>query len=552
MLRHGFLALGAALLLAGGARAEGPQLQVTPFLGSFVQNAWQPVEVSVDLPRGGAAFTGEVHLSLTDPHTHRHLGAWSHALSIPAGGHAKANFTVFVPVAGLPIAEAELVSGSGRTSLTLASSRFEGIKVRPTTARVILNLSQNPDALQEIEGKTIWPDEQKHSRSYLSPQAISPEALPESPLALDGVSAIFTDASTQLTPAQSSFLERYVASGGLLVSAGDVSTRVKTGLGLRATLVPGNRDAWRNALVAKSERSLVVRQLDHNEYYGGNLLGASVVVGEGLTPPPLSIFVLFLGVYLLVLIPIQYAVLKKLGKREWAWGVTPALALGFSVLAFGYARQGRSVDSFVNAASVVETMAGAKTGRTLTRLGLFSPDYRRYDLGASAEQLTPAETSEVHDAGGIPTLRGLSVPMWSMKQATALGETRLGEGLEVVREGQNLRIINRLGQPLSGVRIVKPNRELLWVGDIPSGATRIVALYGPNHDFTTYAGETASPEQKMKQMLSDLTYSYLPNADSSLRVTGWLGSVPTRVFLEGKEITPRHHVTLLVAHVPAK
>ncbi len=552
MLRHGLLALGAALLLAGGARAQGPRLEVTPFLGSFAQNAWQPVEVSVALPAGAAAFTGEVHLSLSDPRRYRSLGAWSKSLSIPAGGKEKASFTVFVPADSLPVAEAELVSGSGRTSLTLVSERFEGLKVRPQNARVVLNLSQNPDALQKISGKSIWPVETR-SQSYFTPRTLSPDALPESPLALDSVSAVFVDKTTQLTPAQSGFFERYVASGGLLVSEGAASTRVKTGLGLRATLAPGNRDAWRNAIIAKSEQSLLLKQLDRYSWYDRNELSAAVVVGEGLTPPPLSTFILFLGVYLLVLIPIQYAVLKKLGKREWAWGITPALALGFSVLAFGYARQGRSTTAFVNVASVIETASGAKMGRTLSRIGLFSPSYRSYDLGAAAEQLFPLEASgapAVHDdESGVQTLRNLSVPMWSMKQATALGETNLGEGLEIVREGRNVRVTNHLGQRLSRVEIFRSDRETVWVGEMASGESRVVSLYASNY---VTLGEPSTPEEQMHRKLNDVAHSYMPNTNSDLKVLGWLNTVPTPVFLEGKEIAPRHHATLLVVHAPAE
>ena len=92
-----------------------------------------------------------------------------------------------------------------------------------------------------------------------------------------------------------------------------------------------------------------------------------------LDAPGADVVGLFLLAYVLILVPINYLVLKRLDKKEWAWVTVPALVVVFAVTTYGvgYAAKGSSV--FVNRAAVVETTAGERQAGLYTELGLFSP-----------------------------------------------------------------------------------------------------------------------------------------------------------------------------------
>ena len=86
-----------------------------------------------------------------------------------------------------------------------------------------------------------------------------------------------------------------------------------------------------------------------------------------LDAPGADVVGLFLLAYVLILVPINYLVLKRLDKKEWAWVTVPALVAVFAVTTYGvgYAAKGSSV--FVNRAAVLETTAGERQAGLYTR-----------------------------------------------------------------------------------------------------------------------------------------------------------------------------------------
>ena len=163
--------------------------------------------------------------------------------------------------------------------------------------------------------------------------------------------------------------------------------------------------------------------------------------GPDPKPPPFSTVALFLGVYLIVLVPVQYAVLKRLGKREWAWGVTPALGLVFAGAAYGIGQDGRRKVQAHQVGSIVELGNGVGRGAVLTNIGLYSPGI--------ADATVSVEAPEVHvwkASGGLnepaefraderhASLRGLRLAQWSVATVSARSEATLGEGIRITTE----------------------------------------------------------------------------------------------------------------------
>ena len=114
-------------------------------------------------------------------------------------------------------------------------------------------------------------------------------------------------------------------------------------------------------------------------------LRSSVDVNK-LKPPNLTLIVFYLIIYLILLVPVNYFVLRKLDQRELAWLTTPAIVLLFTFGAYGigYATKGNRL--IFNISGVMETVAGQHEGEMVSSLLLFSPQRTSYrlDLGRDA------------------------------------------------------------------------------------------------------------------------------------------------------------------------
>ncbi len=167
----------------------------------------------------------------------------------------------------------------------------------------------------------------------------------------------------------------------------------------------------------------------------------SAIMVRNLQPPNLLLIIVYLLVYLVILVPVNYFVLKKLDKREMAWVTTPVIVLLFTLGAYGigYATKGHHL--VLNQISVVETSAGQPSAEAVSELLIFSPERTSYDLdlgdtGLMATEInrddangngnnyrTPyqqeAELSSAFsfiDTGGKQSVRDIGVNMWDFRQ----------------------------------------------------------------------------------------------------------------------------------------
>ena len=80
-----------------------------------------------------------------------------------------------------------------------------------------------------------------------------------------------------------------------------------------------------------------------------------------------------LGGYILLIGPINYLVLRRLDKREWAWFTMPALIVVFAVGAYAFGSALRGSELIVNEVAIVRGAPGATEGTAQVYLGVFSP-----------------------------------------------------------------------------------------------------------------------------------------------------------------------------------
>ncbi len=89
---------------------------------------------------------------------------------------------------------------------------------------------------------------------------------------------------------------------------------------------------------------------------------------------------IYLGCYILLIVPINYFVFKKIGRLEWAWLTVPVWAIIFAVGVYyiGALRQQSSVA--VNEISIIESHPSAAYAQTTSYCSIYSPVRQWYDL----------------------------------------------------------------------------------------------------------------------------------------------------------------------------
>ena len=96
-------------------------------------------------------------------------------------------------------------------------------------------------------------------------------------------------------------------------------------------------------------------------------------------PSGIGLF-LFLLLYVVVVGPVNYLVLKRLGRREWAWITIPAIIVTFSMLAYltGFRLRGNTV--VLNQMSIAYGHVDGDQMRVNSLLGVYSPRRATYDV----------------------------------------------------------------------------------------------------------------------------------------------------------------------------
>jgi|GEM_PF-2454910 len=179
---------------------------------------------------------------------------------------------------------------------------------------------------------------------------------------------------------------------------------------------------------------------------GGDLQSAVGV--NKLKPPNLTLIVLYLIVYLILLVPVNYFVLRRLDQRELAWLTTPAIVLIFTFGAYGigYATKGNRL--VFNIAGIMETAAGQRDGEVISSLLLFSPVRTTYrmDMGRDAllvrgydideQQYSPYGYREptartqlnIAQEDDRMTIDRISVSQWDFRRFIAAYQVNMGSG----------------------------------------------------------------------------------------------------------------------------
>jgi len=96
-------------------------------------------------------------------------------------------------------------------------------------------------------------------------------------------------------------------------------------------------------------------------------------------PPIGGLLALLIG-YIVLIGPINYVVLRRLDRREWAWITMPILIVVFAVGSYAYGAVLRGVDVIVNEVAIVRGAPDATEGQAQVYFAVFSPSRGTYQL----------------------------------------------------------------------------------------------------------------------------------------------------------------------------
>lgn len=209
--------------------------------------------------------------------------------------------------------------------------------------------------------------------------------------------------------------------------------------------------------------------------------------------PSIRSLAILLGVYILLVGPVNYLALRWRKQMQLAWLTIPLITLLFSAGAYGLAYAMRGSDLILNRIAVIEAGPGSPA-RLVSYLGLFSPTRQAYEIDVATgglvspmrQQFDPWGTGQAAASGELVfvqgqtnQVRGLIVNQWSM-QSVVVESTwpELGQVTsELALVGNSLQgeVRNQTAYPLRGAAIVFGS-SITRLGDLPAGEATPVAI----------------------------------------------------------------------------
>ena len=214
----------------------------------------------------------------------------------------------------------------------------------------------------------------------------------------------------------------------------------------------GSANLWRDILTWAGDRPVFASAYADDDwqrqpYYGGRYgyqqtggsLSAALMNIPSMQAPPFEFIGMFLVLYVLFLVPINYFVLKKIGRRELAWVTTPFIVAVFTLLSYGVGFTIKGGTLRVNKLTIVQSQAGGAYGAADTLFGIFSPSKTGYTLAAAdgegaVSDLPPESYSTEPSSMNVRedqhlVLEDYRINMWAMKLFRARSVVNLGRGI---------------------------------------------------------------------------------------------------------------------------
>ncbi|RMH73370.1 MAG: hypothetical protein D6675_02645 [Gemmatimonadetes bacterium] len=169
---------------------------------------------------------------------------------------------------------------------------------------------------------------------------------------------------------------------------------------------------------------------------------------SAVEPPSFGFIAFFLILYVLIVGPVNYLVLKRHQKLEWAWVTIPIIVVVFSGGAYlvGYASKGG--DLLLKQFTIIAGEANQPEARVQTYFSMFSPKKQRYTIaGVAPSTLIQPFDEPSSSRRGSPDETGLLIyqqspdqlridpvemSMWSLNRFEAETTLPFGDGIQAI------------------------------------------------------------------------------------------------------------------------
>ncbi|HEX6292447.1 MAG TPA: hypothetical protein VFZ66_24895 [Herpetosiphonaceae bacterium] len=201
----------------------------------------------------------------------------------------------------------------------------------------------------------------------------------------------------------------------------------------------------------------------------------------------------FLVLYILAVGPLNYLILQRLNRREWAYATIPLWVLLFTVGAYLWGTGGRGRAVVVNQLAIVRVPQQATQGQALTYVSLFSPTRATYSLQFASQALVSnvedfmrqgQRLNVLYTEGGVEvpdlTVDVGGVSLLTVEQAVAAPQ--LAAVLRVVDGEQQMTLRNLSDRRLADVVLLRGDGQVQEIDALEPGAERTIVLR-PDHYF---------------------------------------------------------------------
>jgi hypothetical protein len=364
------------------------------------------------------------------------------------------------------------------------------------------------------------------------------------------------------------------------------------------------RDLLRCGNEAISPRDLLAANTA--PYQNGGLRMVDALAGkQASAAPPIGAIGGFLVAYILLLVPINYFLLKRLDRREMAWVSIPILIIGFTATSYVMALGIKGGLLSANRIVVVETTANSDQAAAYGQLTIYSPRRAAYDIAIAspsgdAHAFAPREVFApgggingdltIDSTAGAASIRGAMIRLWDKRSFDSPLPVSVGGGVEAkirVLPDKRVQVVvtNKTPYVLQDCALIADD-ENIDIGALAPGqaskphemkwATRVAATSIPLHSHLPLDSPEAAHNNGQEALKKISTHDKImmafkntlnagteqnwnnPYGESGRgyghsinAFIGWFSDPLMNVQIDGKPAASGEEVNLLVAHLPA-
>ncbi len=299
-------------------------------------------------------------------------------------------------------------------------------------------------------------------------------------------------------------ITRPAGAGKIIVSAFDLST-------LRAW--PGEPVLWNRILQFKPRFDPA---LNHRLQWTSLL--RDVLQLQVLQLPSFGILVLFIGIYIVLIGPVNFLVLRRLQRAEWAWGSIPLIVLLFVAGTYGVSVLIRGTRYQAMQVAVVQSFEQQVQGQAAAFVGIYSPHRASYTLSFPQEVLISRENLFAEQNQSIAvtwsdthtTIHDMLVDVSALR--TLIAEQVVNVPFQIrsdldVQQGEVIGTIENIGnEPLNDALLVYGS-TIQQLDSLQPGAQKTVRLVRGNPDGLDNVADSSEDFFNRQQMINMLFQS---------------------------------------------